>query len=700
MHRHELNALREPLLTMEMKPADDDSSAGGLDDVTMEDIKSEKARLVAQRDSMAYGVADVPLPPNIHACISAMRGNCMFRTLVARNPKTKLTELHLLQPLLLLFIVGGLAVLPITGMVLSNLYDPSQEATISIVLVLGVTSVGLSSVGLIARSIPSHEDLNVEMDEQVGGLGVGVEGVEGAATDASELEKKMRLGWLAARRKTRDATRELHSAYVRDVQDGARFEFKVKLLQYLSSGESLRAMKQQRDLEEEFESNYKEMAQLYENPIAELKRKKSMFEPNGRLSRDELATVVDEVGQTENASDGAYEFLGELIEAVLADGFDTHVADSPNQDISYSELVHLLLRRANTPLFRERYMRAFCLDIEGAEGSGPTQQQQQHGHPSPPPSPPMAATTASAVGFFLWVETYKAVLFRKVWFVGLACLICTAVLLALSLGSPRSGAVRRATFATGSLLQLSAAVIGWWTCNNKKDDLNTMRSLEQMRKLVARLALAEGKLRGALDAMLVSGGKMDALDAEIEAAFATAKQQLAQIRDEHHRRREGIKGHTIRNVLMKFVNMDGRMNWYDHRELQKLYGMIRAMTGEPDTPLEQEMHEHLRLLLLPEKLVPGPQYLAEAVPPIIPDQLPGNQVLDILMDHNAFEMIMNLPLEECSGHEHHSHSALRSNSVLEDLAAEHEGGGYTPISTISASTSSSATLRQVVVQPG
>ena len=619
-----------------------------LDEATIEDIESQKSALLAsgREQDLASSIL-LPLP--LQKCIESMRNTCVCKTFVARNPKTKLNELHLAQPLLLLLLAAGLGVMPVTSVVLSNIHVPSAAEALGIAALCAVSSAGFAVVAFIARGVPSHADLNVQMDEQVEALGGRVDGVERSSDRADALEKKMRLSWVSARRNTRDATQALQAAYVEEVQHEAKVQFKVKLLEYLSSGETHRATRQQRKLEEEFETNYEQMAKLYTNPLAELKRKKSVFAPNGRLSRDELREVVKQVDQTESAADGAYQFLGNLIEAVLEQDFDSHVAEKSTkpssattarpEEVSYSELVQLLLNRADTPPFRERYKRAFCLDLTtGADSAGPA---------SPPPSPP--PMKAVAVGAFVWLETYKDVILRKVWVLGLACVATSAVLLTLSAVAPApTGDAQqpKLIFAIGSFAQLVAALVGWWTCQNKKDDLNMMRSLAEMGRQVQRLEKAEGRLRGALDAMTVSGAEMDTLDAEIEASFATAQSQLAKIRVEQERRREGTKAHTLTNVLMKFVNMDDRPYWYDKQELKKLHNMICAMTGEPNSEQEQQLHDSLRRLLLADELVPGKEYLADAVPPIQHDQLPGNQVLDILQNHKVFEIIMNLSLDD------------------------------------------------------
>ena len=303
MRRSGLSELRVPLLAEAMEIMPVDPPQADLEDATIEDIESQKAALIAKREDLVPGIV---LPATLRRCVEAMRTTCLCKVLVARNPRTKLNELHLLQPLMLLLLAGGLVLLPVTGLVLGNWHVPTAGGSMGMAALCAVSSMGLCVVGFIARAIPSHGDLNVQMDDQVNTLGGNVDGVERSSDAAAGLEKKMRLSWVSARRKTRDTTRALHAAYVEEVQLDARVQFKVKLLEYLSSGESLRATRQRQRVEAEFEANYAEVAKLYDNPLAELKRKKSVFAPNGRLSREELHEVAREVDQTETADHGAY----------------------------------------------------------------------------------------------------------------------------------------------------------------------------------------------------------------------------------------------------------------------------------------------------------------------------------------------------------------------------------------------------------
>lgn len=55
----------------------------------------------------------------------------------------------------------------------------------------------------------------------------------------------------------------------------------------------------------------------------------------------QLHAVVLEVAQTETAADGAYQFLGALIQSVVTDDFDSYIArlgPAGPKEISYSEV--------------------------------------------------------------------------------------------------------------------------------------------------------------------------------------------------------------------------------------------------------------------------------------------------------------------------------------------------------------------------
>ena len=103
------------------------------------------------------------------------------------------------------------------------------------------------------------------------------------------------------------------------------------------------------------------------------------------------------------------------------------------------------------------------------------------------------------------------------------------------------------------------------------------------------------------------------------------------------------------------------------------------------------MHEDLRRILLAETLVPSEKYLRDAVPPLLYDQLPGNQVLAILIDHKAFEMIVNLPLDD--NDEEVEAASSKSPSPL----GARKGAQYEPPSARTVVESTPATLDTIKI---
>lgn len=376
--------LTEPLLPVPMSTPPD------LENSTMDDLKRQKAELAEQRERAAEGhlATPAPVPSWLVQCCAGISGTFLYRNCVARNPKTKLNELHMMQPLMFAFVAAGVGLLAPAGLVLSRMYTPSMEVAIAVGAGQLVTSCLLLYVGRIAASIPSQEDLNVQLDEHMKGLGGGVEGVEDASDDARDLETRMKVNWVGNRKQTLDKTRELQATYLRDVQVGARFEFKCRLLEYLSAGEAKRCWRKQNAVEMEYEQNYEEKKKQFDNPIVEMKREKAALAPNGLLSYDELREVVDEVKQIEHAADATYMFLGRLIEDMLADeDLKLRAKDEGKgnkgergDQWSYNQIVETLVARAEDPQgeFHADYLKAFCAfddpvlgsDAEPSEASG------------------------------------------------------------------------------------------------------------------------------------------------------------------------------------------------------------------------------------------------------------------------------------------------------------------------------------------
>lgn len=120
--------------------------------------------IVTQKDELLsrnLGFADDGKPvviqerPDEHACLRAMRDTCCFRVCIAHNPETRLNELHILQPVLLVFVVVGCALLLLGP----ALHDSSlQTVTTATIGLLALSSVLLFAIGRVAASIPPLED--------------------------------------------------------------------------------------------------------------------------------------------------------------------------------------------------------------------------------------------------------------------------------------------------------------------------------------------------------------------------------------------------------------------------------------------------------------------------------------------------------------------------------------------------------------
>ena len=93
------------------------------------------------------------------------RGNVCFRACVAREPETPLTELHLMQPVLGLLLMFAVVMLLVTTAVAvynrlgSATLPGTAERALAILCaaLAAAASAGLLYVGLIARTVPSHE---------------------------------------------------------------------------------------------------------------------------------------------------------------------------------------------------------------------------------------------------------------------------------------------------------------------------------------------------------------------------------------------------------------------------------------------------------------------------------------------------------------------------------------------------------------
>eukprot|EP00966_Prymnesium_polylepis_P030583 711981-Prymnesium_polylepis.2 len=93
---------------------------------------------------------------------------------------------------------------------------------------------------------------------------------------------------------------------------------------------------------------------------------------------------------------------------------------------------------------------------------------------------PETAQRHVCVAGFMLLEAYKPLILRKVWLLGFASAAFTLVLMYIMYQTRHSAMSVLSLMSSIGLL--AASVVGWWTCNNKKDDLNMLRSVEHFQK--------------------------------------------------------------------------------------------------------------------------------------------------------------------------------------------------------------------------
>lgn len=110
-----------------------------------------------------------------------------------------------------------------------------------------------------------------------------------------------------------------------------------------------------------------------------------------------------------------------------------------------------------------------------------------------------AGKAACAISLCVYVETRKPLLLRQAWKAGALLLPLSAVLLAVALST---SAAAEFACVLGSIALVAAALIGWWVCVNKKDDLVMKRAVERFNSSLTELDAAEMRLRSSLQTML------------------------------------------------------------------------------------------------------------------------------------------------------------------------------------------------------
>ena len=233
--------------------------------------------------------------PWLRGCVERCRGGYCFGTCVARNTETPLTELHLMQPVLGLLLIFGLALLLLTAAVAVLALDaPLRTLELLSAGLALVASASCTYVGRIARDVPTHEELNNDLKERIDCLEVIADDANANAADAEQLED-MTLDWLKQRRAERNTVRKLNAQLAADTTKLHAFQFKAQLLRYLSLGERQRFKRKSAELLQELRKDPSKT-------LAHFEEERKSLMPNGKLSIHELRHIRNAVRHTEQAT--------------------------------------------------------------------------------------------------------------------------------------------------------------------------------------------------------------------------------------------------------------------------------------------------------------------------------------------------------------------------------------------------------------
>jgi len=215
------------------------------------------------------------------------------------------------------------------------------------------------------------------------------------------------------------------------------------------------------------------------------------------------------------------------------------------------------------------------------------------------------------------LEAYKPLILRKVWLLGFASAAFTLVLMYIMYQTRHSAMSVLSLMSSIGLL--AASVVGWWTCNNKKDDLNMLRSVEHFQKLLENLKKAESRLRGALDTMIAADKDMSTLEDDIKEAQQKIQASLADMKAKNQKYMDRQRRYILNDILVDVVDVN-HDDQFDRLELQRLFVLLKNMSDQPD----EKLHE------------------VKAAIERLPENSSRQAVLDVLHENDAFQLIMGL----------------------------------------------------------
>mmetsp|Transcript_20590 Transcript_20590/g.26674 ORF Transcript_20590/g.26674 Transcript_20590/m.26674 type:complete len:349 (-) Transcript_20590:348-1394(-) len=316
--------------------------------MTHHDIEIAKGELIDEHlDIGPYGLELKGVKDKDISCI---RRSCCFKTCIARNPRTPMNELHLIQPMLLLCIIFG-SVLLILGPVIHRQSDKKTAGSALVLLIF--SSVVLFVVGSIAHSIPSIEDQVIDLinDDKI--VEQGKDKEINMAQEAEDLQA-LTLDLVKQTAKQRAAVKNMHTAFIVREKEFIRLRYKSKMMNIFWNAEQDLYQTALRRREHELRTG--QISSPFQ-PIPP---------PNGALTIDELRAVIVNL---RNRGDDI-ELLDDLLERVINKRFQVHSTPKDNsipfwsqREWSYCQLIDLVIEEAHRIGRKDPSSRALLNEI-------------------------------------------------------------------------------------------------------------------------------------------------------------------------------------------------------------------------------------------------------------------------------------------------------------------------------------------------
>lgn len=326
---------------------------------------------------------------SLSACLNSLRGSFVFRTCIAREADTPLTELHLLQPLMAVMVVISVVLFTtdlicrVVGSPLPGLMYPTFSAQF-------VSTFALSYVALLSFHTPSQEELNVTLSEEVNTIGEHADQHEVDAVDAERLNC-MTLNWLQDRTSDRNHVDKLRCQLKEDQEKFWAFTFKNNLLKYLSRGEW-----------EVYQEKDRALLDSGDLTMKEYKQKRAELLPDGMLTCEELEAVMAIIRDIEHNT--MYDFVDDVLRDVLESQLKPEnqayliEAGEAAEELSwsYGDVVDRVYNIAKSDKYQDNLRKALKVSEGAMEAHLKTEEAEGTKHSPPRTSEPHSGSLQDA----------------------------------------------------------------------------------------------------------------------------------------------------------------------------------------------------------------------------------------------------------------------------------------------------------------